>query len=171
MTRKQLRAAEYVLFLGLTLLLMASQYFVGLDLMDRSPDYRPIILAFIKDGVIQMLVLMMIYGTLVPNPPAVAARALAAMFLGPVAGLSCSIAPRRRPILAWLGQAEEPAPTSCSWPSARRWRSTARSSSTACGPAAQGPQVRPVSTPAQAGRGGHGRGLPRRAPAPEAPAP
>src|SRR5262249_492079 len=39
LTRTQLRAAEYVLFLGLTLLLMASQYFVGLDLMRRGPEY------------------------------------------------------------------------------------------------------------------------------------
>ncbi len=39
LSRKQLRAVEYVLFLGLTLVLMASQYFVGLDLMHRGPEY------------------------------------------------------------------------------------------------------------------------------------
>ncbi len=81
----RLRLVEYVLFLGLTLLLMASQYFVGLDLMRRGTEYVPIVLAFVKDGVIQMLALMMIYGTLIPNTSAVAARALIAMFVGPVA--------------------------------------------------------------------------------------
>jgi serine/threonine-protein kinase len=85
LTRTQLRAAEYVLFLGLALLLMSSQYFVGLDLMRRGPEYLPIVVAFVKDGVIQMMALMAIYGTLVPNRPAVAVRALAVMFALPVA--------------------------------------------------------------------------------------
>ena len=77
---------------------MASQYFVGLDLMHRGPEYLPIILAFVKDGVIQMLALMMIYGTLIPNPPAVAARVLVAMFVVPVAAtLLLTIASRRGP--------------------------------------------------------------------------
>ena len=99
---------EYVLFLGLTLMLMASQYFVGLDLMRRGPEYSPIVLAFIKDGVIQMLVLMMIYGTLIPNSPAVAARVLVAMFLGPVATMFLlRLHPDVAPIVAQLGEAEE----------------------------------------------------------------
>ena len=38
LTRRQLRVVEYVLFLGLTLLLMASQYFVGLDLAHAAPS-------------------------------------------------------------------------------------------------------------------------------------
>jgi serine/threonine-protein kinase len=88
LTRQQLHVVEYALFLGFTLLFMASQYFVGLDLMHRGPEYGPIILAFTKDGVIQMLALMMIYGTLIPNPPMVAARLLVAMFIGPVIALS-----------------------------------------------------------------------------------
>jgi serine/threonine-protein kinase len=97
-----------VLFLGLTLLLMASQYFVGLDLAHRGAEYAPIILAFIKDAVIQMLVLMMIYGTLIPNLPAVAARALAVMFIGPVAVLLLlMLHPEVTSIVAQLGRAEE----------------------------------------------------------------
>ena len=108
LTRKQLRGVEYVLFLGLTLLMMASQYFVSLDLAHRGPEYLPIILAFIKDGVIQMLVLMMIYGTLIPNAPAVAARVLMAMFIGPVAALFLlGLHPDVAPIVAQLGEAEE----------------------------------------------------------------
>ena len=45
-------------------------------------------LAFIKDGVIQMLVVMILYGTLIPNTPAVAARILLAMFAGPIITLT-----------------------------------------------------------------------------------
>jgi serine/threonine-protein kinase len=108
LTRQRLRVVEYVLFLGLTLLLMASQYFVGLDLAHRGTEYAPIILAFIKDGVIQMLVLMMIHGTLIPNRPAVAARTLAAMLIGPVAVLFLlAWHPDVSPIVAQLGKAEE----------------------------------------------------------------
>src|SRR5262245_29981257 len=51
---KHLRVVEYVLFLGVALLLMVSQYFVGHELMHRGPEYLPMLLAFIKDGVIQM---------------------------------------------------------------------------------------------------------------------
>jgi eukaryotic-like serine/threonine-protein kinase len=108
LSRKQLRVVEYVLFLGLTLLLMASQYFVGLDLMRRGPDYLPMLLAFIKDGVIQMLALMMIYGTLIPNSPAVAARVLVAMFVGPVAAVYLlRFDPESAPVIARLSAAEE----------------------------------------------------------------
>jgi tRNA A-37 threonylcarbamoyl transferase component Bud32 len=108
LTRKQLRGVEYVLFLGLTLTMMASQYFVGLDLAHRGTAYAPIILAFIKDGVIQMMALMMIYGTLIPNAPAVAARVLLAMFIGPVAMLFLlGLHPDIAPIIAQLGEAEE----------------------------------------------------------------
>ncbi len=74
LTPKRLRVVENVLFLGLTLALMASQYFVDLELMRSGTTYTPTILALIKDGVIQMLVLMMIYGTLIPNSTAVAAQ-------------------------------------------------------------------------------------------------
>ena len=108
LTRKQLRVVEYVLFLGVTLTMMASQYFVGLDLAHRGTAYAPIILAFIKDGVIQMMALMMIYGTLIPNAPAVAARVLVAMFIGPVAVLFLlGLHPDVAPIVAQLGEAEE----------------------------------------------------------------
>ena len=108
LTRKQLRVVEYVLFLGLTLLLAASQYFVGLDLMYRGSEYVPMILAFIKDAVIQMMALMMIYGTLIPNTPAVAARTLVAMFVIPVvSAFLLRFHPDVAPVVAQLGAAEE----------------------------------------------------------------
>jgi serine/threonine-protein kinase len=108
LSHKQLRVVEYVLFLGLTVLLIFSQYFVGLELMRRGPDYVPIVVAFVKDGVIQMLAMMMIYGTLIPNPPAVAGRILAAMFVGPVAAMYLlKFHPAAAPVIAQLSAAEE----------------------------------------------------------------
>jgi serine/threonine-protein kinase len=107
-SRGQLRVLESVLFLGLTLLLMASQYFVGLDLMRRGSEFSPIILAFIKDGVIQMMALMMIYGMLIPNRPATAAWTIAAMFVGPIAAtLLLRLHPGVVSVVARLNAAEQ----------------------------------------------------------------
>jgi serine/threonine-protein kinase len=108
LSHKQLRVVEWVLFLGLTLLVMTSQYFVGLDLAQRGPGFLPVILAFVKDGVIQMLVLMMTYGTLIPNRPVVAARVLVAMFILPVITVFVlSMHPDVESIVTRLREAEE----------------------------------------------------------------
>ena len=106
--RKSLRAIEYVLFLGVTLLMMASQYFVNLDLARRGPEYGPIILAIMKYGVIQMMALMMIYGTLIPNRPTVAARALLIMLIVPIALMALlRMHPDIAGIVPQLSEAEE----------------------------------------------------------------
>jgi serine/threonine-protein kinase len=106
-SRRQLRVLESVLFLGLTLLIMTSQYFVGLDLMRRGPEFSPITLAFIKDGVVQIMALMMIYGTLIPNRPTTAAWTIAAMFVGPIgAEALVRLHPDVAPVVAQLGAAE-----------------------------------------------------------------
>lgn len=108
LTNRQLRAAEYALFLGLTLVSMVSLYVVGLDLVRRGPDQAPAILVFVKDGLIQMLVLMMIFGMLIPNTPAAAARMLLFMFLGPAAvGVALRMHPEAAPVLEQLGEVEE----------------------------------------------------------------
>jgi serine/threonine-protein kinase len=106
--RKPLRAVEYGLFLGLTLLYMASAFFVGLDLIRRGPEYLPSFLTFEKNAVIQLLVLMAIYGTLIPNPASVAARTLVVMFIGPVAVRSLLLLHTDvAPIVGQLGGAED----------------------------------------------------------------
>ncbi len=108
LSRKFLVALEYTLFLGLTALLLVSQYTVGLDLIRRGHDYLPILLAFVKDGVIQILTLMMIYGTLIPNRPAVAARMLLFMFAGPVVGMFLvRMQPESETAIEMLATAEE----------------------------------------------------------------
>jgi eukaryotic-like serine/threonine-protein kinase len=107
LSRRQLRVLESILFLGMTLLLMASQYFVGLDLMRRGSEFAPVILVFVKDGVILMIALMMIYGTLIPNRPATAAWTIAAMFVGPIAAEALLwLHPDVGPVVAQLGAAE-----------------------------------------------------------------
>jgi serine/threonine-protein kinase len=111
LTRKQLRVVENLLFLGLTLLAMGSLYFVGLDQLRRGPSFVPSTLAFIKDLMIQMLVLMLLYGMLIPNPPAVAARTLVFMFLGPIVALYClRYHPEVRHLMTEVGTAEEASP-------------------------------------------------------------
>jgi serine/threonine-protein kinase len=107
LSRRHLRVLESVLFLGLTLVLMASQYFVGLDLMRRGSEFSPITVVFIKDGVVQMMALMMIYGTLIPNRPTTAAWTIAAMFVGPIAAVWLArLHPDVAPAVAQLGAAE-----------------------------------------------------------------
>jgi serine/threonine-protein kinase len=108
LSRLQLRVVEYILFLGTAILLIATQYFVGLDLMRRGLEHTPMVLAFVKDGVIQMLVLMMIYGTLIPNSPRVAVWTLLAMFTGPIVVLGLlRINPESSASLTKLAEAEE----------------------------------------------------------------
>jgi tRNA A-37 threonylcarbamoyl transferase component Bud32 len=107
-SRGQLRVLESVLFLGLALLLMVSQYFVGLDLMCRGSEFAPVILAFAKDGVIQMMALMMLYGTLIPNRPATAAWTIAPMFVGLIAvERLLRLHPDVAPVVEQLRAAEE----------------------------------------------------------------
>jgi serine/threonine-protein kinase len=106
-SRRQLRVLECVLFLGLTLLVMASQYFVGLDLMRRGPELTPVVLVFVKENVIQMMALMMFYGALIPNRPTTAAWTIAAMFVGPLAAEALlRLRPDVAPVVAQLAAAE-----------------------------------------------------------------
>jgi eukaryotic-like serine/threonine-protein kinase len=77
-----LRRLEYVLFGGLTILLVVAQYNINLMLMQRG-DY-PAMVAFVKNGVIQMVVLMFLYGTFIPNKPTKVAWVVLAMALAPL---------------------------------------------------------------------------------------
>jgi serine/threonine-protein kinase len=107
-SHRQLCVLESVLFLGLTLLLMVSQYFVGYDLMRRGTEFAPVTLAFVKDGVFQMMALMLIYGMLIPNRPTTAAWTIAAMFAGPIVGAALLRQhPDLAPVVAQLSAAEK----------------------------------------------------------------
>jgi serine/threonine-protein kinase len=108
LSRKQLRTIESILFLGLAFFIVTSQYLVNLDLMHRGLEYAPMILAFIKDGVIQMFTLIIIYGTLIPNKPSVAARTILIMFASYfLVAMILAFHPDLAPIVKLLNAAEE----------------------------------------------------------------
>jgi serine/threonine-protein kinase len=82
LSTRWLRALEYTLFGGLTALIVYTQYAVNLSLL-QSGDY-PAMVAFVKNGVIQMVVLMLLYGTFIPNKPQIVAWVVLVMALAPL---------------------------------------------------------------------------------------
>jgi eukaryotic-like serine/threonine-protein kinase len=78
------RVLEFALFGGLTTLVFITQYTVNFALRGNLPA----MVAFIKNGVIQMVVLMMLYGTFIPNRPKTVAWAVLAMALAPLFGVA-----------------------------------------------------------------------------------
>ncbi len=79
---RRVRALEIALFGGLTAIVVAAQYTVNLSLLER--EGLPETVAFMKNGVIQMVVLMLLYGTFIPNKPKTVAWAVLAMALAPL---------------------------------------------------------------------------------------
>jgi serine/threonine-protein kinase len=75
----QVRAAEYALFGGFIGLMCVGQYVVNLDLL-RHHDI-PGVIAFIKNGILGTIVLMVLYGMLIPNHPQTTAQVVVAMAL------------------------------------------------------------------------------------------
>ena len=63
-----------------------SQYTINLWLMQHG-DY-PAMVAFVKNGVIQMVVLMFLYGTFIPNKPTTVAWVVLAMAISPLLSLA-----------------------------------------------------------------------------------
>ncbi|MFO0952016.1 MAG: serine/threonine-protein kinase [Isosphaeraceae bacterium] len=83
MSRRALRTAECVLFVSLTAILVISQYVMVQEYMRAHQELR--LVAFVKNGVIQAITLMMVYGTLVPNDAKSAAPVLLTLALVPIA--------------------------------------------------------------------------------------
>src|SRR5262245_6725172 len=78
----RVRALEIALFGGLTLIVMLSQYVVNLSMIH---DHNTIgMIAFMKNGVIQMVILILLYGTFIPNHPRTVAWVVLAMALAPL---------------------------------------------------------------------------------------
>jgi eukaryotic-like serine/threonine-protein kinase len=86
LSRAQVVAAELVLFGGLTLMLMISQYNVNLKLIQIDDDLA--VVAYMKNGVIQMFGLMVLYGMFIPNDTKTAARVVLTMALAPMITLA-----------------------------------------------------------------------------------
>jgi tRNA A-37 threonylcarbamoyl transferase component Bud32 len=81
-TAGQLRAIEYTLFGGLTVLLGVIQFLINRDLLERDLWYS--VVAFEKNGILQLVALMFLYGTLIPNRTATAARVILSMMFAPL---------------------------------------------------------------------------------------
>jgi serine/threonine-protein kinase len=78
----KVRALEVTLFGGLTVVVMISQYVINLSMI-RDHDAIGMV-AFMKNGVIQMVILMLLYGTFIPNSPKTVAWVVLAMALAPL---------------------------------------------------------------------------------------
>jgi serine/threonine-protein kinase len=82
LTYEQLRRREYFFFGSDTLLFMAIQYVVNLQLIDHGDSLNMI--AFEKNGVIRQVLTMMMYGLLIPNNPKTTARVVLTMAALPI---------------------------------------------------------------------------------------
>ena len=76
------RMLEYGLFGGLSVILMISQYVANLELINLGDTLG--VIAYMKNGVIQMLTLMILYGMFIPNKPLATAKMVFTMALAPV---------------------------------------------------------------------------------------
>jgi serine/threonine-protein kinase len=79
---RQLRILEYSFFGTLVVLAMIAQYAIGSELIARGD--LPRLVALEKNGVINLLVLMILYGVFIPNDPKATARVVLTMALGPL---------------------------------------------------------------------------------------
>jgi serine/threonine-protein kinase len=78
---RQLRIVEYTFFGLLILLHMLGQYFVGSELIEQGD--LPRLVAAEKNGIINILIIMTLYGVFIPNDPKDTARVVLTMALGP----------------------------------------------------------------------------------------
>jgi serine/threonine-protein kinase len=77
----QLRLLEYGFFGSLVILMMLAQYSVGSELIERGDLAR--LVALEKNGILNLLMLMVLYGIFIPNEPRDTARVVLTMALGP----------------------------------------------------------------------------------------
>jgi serine/threonine-protein kinase len=86
LSMRWLRTLEYALFGGMTLIVVIALYTINLWFMQHN-DYATTV-AFTKNGVIHMVVLMFLYGTFIPNKPSTVAWVVLAMALSPLLSLA-----------------------------------------------------------------------------------
>jgi serine/threonine protein kinase len=85
LTAGQVRWTEYVFFGSFTIILIVNQYIVNLDLLRH--DDLPGFIAHVKNGVMGVFTLMVIYGMFIPNDPWSAARVVLTMALSMLGGI------------------------------------------------------------------------------------
>jgi serine/threonine-protein kinase len=81
LSNRQLRALEYVFFGLMILIMMAGQFVFGSELI-RKGDFARLV-AMENHGIINLLVLMILYAVFIPNEPRATARVVLTMALGP----------------------------------------------------------------------------------------
>jgi serine/threonine-protein kinase len=79
---RRLRVIEYLYFGLLTISILVSQYLVSSELIARGDVIS--VISFDKNGVIRILLLMLLYGTMIPNDAKRATRVILSMALCPV---------------------------------------------------------------------------------------
>jgi eukaryotic-like serine/threonine-protein kinase len=86
----KVRAIEYVLFGSFTIILVVTQYLVNYDFL-RQGDVTGAI-SHMKNGVMAMYGLMVVYGMFIPNDPRSTARVVLPMVLAAMAGMTLLLA-------------------------------------------------------------------------------
>jgi serine/threonine-protein kinase len=86
LTSRQVRALEYLLFGSFTLILVFTQYMVNSELL-RLGQVSDVVL-HMKNGVLSMFALMVIYGMFIPNDPRSTARVVLTMALAVLVGFA-----------------------------------------------------------------------------------
>jgi eukaryotic-like serine/threonine-protein kinase len=89
LTRGHVRGLEYLLFGSFTVILIITQYIVNLDLMRQ--DNIPALISHMKNGVMGMFALMVIYGMFIPNDPRRTAAVVLTMALAVLIGMDILI--------------------------------------------------------------------------------
>jgi serine/threonine-protein kinase len=87
-----LRGVELLLFGGITALLVVAQYLADVEFVRRGDAV--LLVAYEKNGILQMVVVMVLYGVLIPNRPERTARVVLTLLLGPLVVLVAALAGR-----------------------------------------------------------------------------
>ena len=155
----QVRGLEYLLFGSFTVILIITQYTVNLDLLTRGEI--PAFLSHMKNGVMGMFALMVIYGMFIPNDVRHTAGVVLTMALAMLVGMALLIEREDLANVAEQLHTTEHAGSNALFlmiGAALAIYGTYVLNAHAVR-SARGEEIRPVSTSREAGRRGNGRGL------------
>ena len=166
----QVRGLEYLLFGSFTVILIVTQYTVNLDLLTSGRNPRDC-LSHMKNGVMGMFALMVIYGMFIPNDVRHTAGVVLTMALAMLVGMDLLIEREDIANVAEQLHTTRARGLQCAVPHDRggtgdlwhvrlEWPAVR---------SARGQEIRPVSTSREAGGRRDGRSLPGRAPVAQAP--
>ena len=163
----RVRTVEYALFGSLTILLCVSQYVVNLDFIRRGEAAS--VLAYEKNGILQLFGLMVIYGMFIPNNASDAARVVLSMAMAPLLSLALLLEQPEAADVVYKLRAAEQVGSNAIYVLLGAGLSI-YGAHILHGLRSQLHQAKKFGQyrSAKSGRGGYGRGLPGRAPAAQA---